>query len=263
MQNGKHQLHCVPHPTKNQLLACLGQDELNRLRQELVPVSWQADRILLERMDTIRQIWFPVTCIASLSVAVEQGIACEAAIIGADGIIGYEAFLGSEVALSRQVVQIPGLAYQLPIKTARAIFEDSPLFHRGVMGYVAALHAEILQSVACHGLHAGRRRMARLLLQIQDCAHGDPIVNLTHEMLANVLGVQRTTITAAAMELQQEGLITYRRGRIELLHRDRLELAACECYGAIRANFERLLPQRNGFAAAREALAHPAPMRRM
>jgi Mn-dependent DtxR family transcriptional regulator len=93
-------------------------------------------------------------------------------------------------------------------------------------------------------------RLARFLLQIQDRTHGSPVVNLTHEMLANVLGVQRTTVTAAAMELQQEGLISYRRGRIEILDRAGLELAACECYGAIRANFERLMPHINNVALA-------------
>lgn len=88
-------------------------------------------------------------------------------------------------------------------------------------------------------MHSGRRRLARLLLQIQDRAHGNSVVNLTQEMLANVLGVQRTTVTAAALELQEEGLIAYRRGRLDIRQRDGLEHSACECYGAIRDNVDR------------------------
>src|SRR3546814_7469663 len=151
-------------------------------------------------------VWFPETCVASLSVALEQGVTWEADISGSDVVVGYEAFLGNDLALSRVFVQVAGRALQLPIKTALSTFISSPVFHDVLMHYVSALHAETLQSVACHGLHPGRVRLARFLLQIQDRTQGSPVMNMTHELLANVLGVQRTTVTAAAMELQQEGL---------------------------------------------------------
>jgi CRP-like cAMP-binding protein len=232
------------------LLSTLSAREFSRIKQELVPVNWKADHILLEPMEPMRYVWFPETCVVSLSVALEQGVTCEAGIIGSDGVVGYEAFLGNDLAISRHVVQVAGRAMQLPVKIALSTFKSNADFHDVLMHYVSALHAETLQSVACHGLHPGRVRLARFLLQIQDRTHGTPVVNMTHEMLANVLGVQRTTVTAAAMELQQEGLIAYRRGRIELLDRAGLELAACECYGAIRANFERLMPHVNNVAPA-------------
>lgn len=236
-----------PHPAfphiENQLLARLSAEDLTRIRQELVPVFWKAERILLEQTAVIRQVWFPATSVVSLGVAVRPGLTCEAAIVGSYGIVGYEVFLGNEAALSRQVVQIGGVAYQLPLRTARAIFNDSTTFRRAVLSHISALHAEILQSAACHGLHSGRTRLARLLLQMQDCADGNPVLKLTHKTLANALGVQRTTISAVAIELQQEGLIAYRRGRIGILRRDRLEHAACECYRVIRANFEHFQPR--------------------
>lgn len=241
-------INCLP--SMNRLLLTLNAEELRQLKHELVSVSWKADHILLEPMEPIRYVWFPETCVVSLSVALEQGVTCEAGIIGADGVVGYEAFLGNDLALSRHVVQVAGMALQLPVKAALATFRSNAMFHEALMHYVSALHAETLQSVACHGLHPGRLRLARFLLQIQDCTHGAPFVNLTHEMLANVLGVQRTTVTAAAIELQQEGLISYRRGRIEILNRAGLELATCECYGAIRATFERLLPHINNTATS-------------
>lgn len=241
-------LPCLP--PMNRLLSTLSAQELSRIKQQLIPVNWEADHILLEPMEPVRYVWFPETCVVSLSVALEQGTTCEAGIIGADGVVGYEAFLGNDLALSRYVVQVAGIALQLPVKSALSTFASNSMFHDLLMHYVSALHAETLQSVACHGLHTGRVRLARFLLQIQDRTHGAPVVNLTHEMLANVLGVQRTTVTAAAMELQQEGLISYRRGKIEILDRAGLVLAACECYGAIRANFERLMPHVNNVAPA-------------
>src|SRR3546814_2838577 len=231
-------------PPMNRLLSTLSAQELGRIKQQLCPVSWEADHILLEPMEPVRYVWFPETCVISLSVALEQGITCEAGIIGSDGVVGYDSFLGNDLALSRYVVQVAGIALQLPVKPALSAFASNAMFHDLLMHYVSALHAETLQSVACHGLHTGRMRLARFLLQIQDRTHGSPVVNLTHEMLANVLGVQRTTVSAAAMELQQERLISYRRGRIEILHRAGLELAACECYGTIRAHFDRLWPDR-------------------
>jgi len=237
-------------PPMNRLLSTLSVQELGRIKQQLIPVNWEADHIILEPMEPVHYVWFPETCVVSLSVALEQGITCEAGIIGSDGVVGYEAFLGNDLALSRYVVQVAGIALQLPVKSALSAFTSNLMFHDLLMHCVSALHAETLQSVACHGLHTGRVRLARFLLQIQDHTHGSPVVNLTHEMLANVLGVQRTTVTAAAMELQQEGLISYRRGRIEILDRAGLELAACECYGAIRANFERLMPHINNVALA-------------
>jgi hypothetical protein len=234
----------------NRLLSTLSAQELSRIKQELVLVNWKADHILLEPMEPVRYVWFPETCVVSLSVALEQGVTCEAGMIGSDGVVGYEVFLGNDLALSRYVVQIAGMALQLPVRTAHSTFTSNAMFHDLLMHYVSALHAETLQSVACHGLHPGRVRLARLLLQIQDRANGTPVVNLTHELLANILGVQRTTVTAAAMELQQDGLISYRRGRIEILDRPGLELSACECYGTIRANFDRLLPHVNNVASA-------------
>lgn len=245
--SGSH-LNCLS--TFNRLLSTLSLQELSRIRHELVPVNWKVDQILLEPLDQMYYVWFPETCVVSLSVALEQGVTCEAGIIGSDGVVGYEAFLGNDLALSRHVVQVAGRALQLPIKAALSTFNSNPVFHDVLMHYVSALHAETLQSVACHGLHPGRVRLARFLLQIQDRTQGSPVVNMTHEMLANVLGVQRTTVTAAAMELQREGLIAYRRGRITILDRAGLELSACECYSAIRSNFDRLLPHVNNIAMA-------------
>src|SRR3546814_226198 len=173
-------------PPMNRLLSTLSAQELGRIKQQLSPVSWEADHILLEPMEPVRYVWFPETCVISLSVALEQGITCEAGIIGSDGVVGYESFMGNALALSRYVVQVAGIALQLPVKQALSAFASNSMFHDLLMHYVSALHAETLQSVACHGLHTGRMRLARFLLQIQDRTHGSPVVNLTHEIMANV-----------------------------------------------------------------------------
>src|SRR3546814_7400714 len=143
-------------PPMNRLLSTLSAQELGRIKQQLCPVSWEADHILLEPMEPVRYVCFPETCVISLSVALEQGITCEAGIIGSDGVVGYESFLGNDLALSRYVVQVAGIALQLPVKPALSAFASNSMFHDLLMHYVSALHAETLQSVACHGLHTGR-----------------------------------------------------------------------------------------------------------
>src|SRR3546814_11659561 len=111
------------------------------IKHELIPVNWKVDQILLEPLEPMYCVWFPETCVASLSVALEQGVTCEAGIVGSDGVVGYEAFLGNDLALSRYVVQVAGRALPLPIKTARSTFNSNPVFPDVLMHSVSALHA--------------------------------------------------------------------------------------------------------------------------
>jgi CRP-like cAMP-binding protein len=140
----------------------------------------------------------------------------------------------------------------LPLKPVLAAFEASPGFRHIVLRYIGALHAEVLQSAACHALHPSGPRLARLLLMFQERGRGDMVMPLTHELLAGMLGVQRTTVTAAAGALHRAGLIAYRHGTIEIVDRAGLEKSACECYHVIRSHCERLHPP----SAAESARAH-------
>jgi CRP-like cAMP-binding protein len=172
----------------------------------------------------------------------EGGSTAEVGILGCDGMVGYTAALGDRRALARALVQVPGDALHLPLRPVLAAFEASSGFRHIVLRYIGALHAEVLQSAACHALHPSEPRLARLLLMFQERGRGDVVMPLTHELLAGMLGVQRTTVTAAAGALQRAGLIAYRHGTIEIVDRAGLEKSACECYHVIRSHRERLYP---------------------
>jgi CRP-like cAMP-binding protein len=226
----------------NRLLAALKPSDLHRLELDLQLVRLRSGQVLAEPGEPVQHIWFPETCIVALTVYMEGGRSAEVGILGCDGMVGYPAALGDNRALARALVQVPGDALHLPLKPMLAAFEASPGFRHLVLRYIGALHAEVLQSAACHALHPAELRLARLLLMFQDRGRGDAVMPLTHEFLAGMLGLQRTTVTAAAGALQRAGLIAYRHGTIEILDRAGLEKAACECYQVIRSHCERLLP---------------------
>jgi CRP-like cAMP-binding protein len=225
----------------NRLLVALNSSDWHRLELNLQLVHLRPGHVLAEPGEPTQDIWFPETCIVALTVYMEGGSTAEVGILGCDGMVGYPAALGDRCSLARALVQVPGDALHLPLKPMLAAFEASPSFRHLLLRYIGALHAELLQSAACHALHPAELRLARLLLMFQDRGSGDVVVPLTHELLAGMLGVQRTTVTAAAGALQRAGLIAYRHGTIEILDRARLEEAACECYHVIRSHCERLL----------------------
>jgi CRP-like cAMP-binding protein len=224
------------------LLAALKSSDWHRLEPDLQLVRLRPGRVLAEPGEPTEDIWFPETCIITLTVYMEGGSTAEVGILGCDGMVGYPAALGDRRALARALVQVPGDALHLPLKPMLAAFEASPGFRHLVLRYIGALHAEVLQSAACHALHPAELRLARLLLMFQDRGRGGAVMPLTHEILAGMLGVQRTTVTAAAGALQRAGLIAYHHGTVEILDRAGLEKAACECYHVIRSHCERLLP---------------------
>jgi CRP-like cAMP-binding protein len=160
--------------------------------------------------------------------------------------VGLVSALGSRQVVSRSVVQMSGDALRLPLGPLRTAFGANPRFRQLCLCYVEALLAQLLQSSACAALHPVEARLCRWLLQLQDRSQDNIPLPLTHDFLAEMLGVQRTTVTVAAQVLQRAGLITYRRGQVAILDRAGLQEAACECYAEICEQYERLLPRANG-----------------
>lgn len=200
-------------------------------------------QVLFEPGDDVVTTHFPCRpTMASLLVVTASGREVEAATIGWEGAIGGIVSSGHKPAFGRAVVQTPGAA--LRIETARLeeakaqSWAIGDLFDR----YSDAMLAQLMQSVACNALHDIEQRFCRWLLAAHDRA-GEDVVHLTQEALAEMLGVQRTSVTAVGQALQSKGLIRYRRGRVEVLDRPGLERAACECYRAVEDHFERLLPE--------------------
>ena len=227
----------------NRLLASLRPADRALLEPHLDPVALTKGRVLFAPGQDVRTTHFPsVSAMVSLVVAMKDGRAAEAATIGREGAVGGIVSAGHKPAFARAEVVLPGPALSLDTARLEEAKERSPALRDLFVRYADALLAQIVQSVACNALHPLHARCCRWLLTTQDRA-GGPDIPLTQEALAEMLGVQRTTVSTVAGALRDRGLIRYGRGQVTILDRPRLEAAACECYGAVRSHFERVLPE--------------------
>jgi CRP-like cAMP-binding protein len=227
----------------NRLLASLSAREYAILEPHLEPVELARGEVLFEPGDDVVTTYFPCSrSMVSLLIVTRDGREVEAATIGREGAVGGIVSEGHKPAFGRAAVQIGGEALSIPTSHLEAAKTGSPRFADLFARYADALLAQMMQSVACNALHTAEERAARWLLATHDRA-GDNIIQLTQESLAEMLGVQRTTVSAVTGGLAARGLIRNRRGRIEVLDRPGLERAACECYRAVETHFTRLLPE--------------------
>lgn len=224
----------------NHLLAQLPEAEYGRLARYLRPVELALGQVLYEPAEPVSTVYFPNRSMVSLVQVMENGATVEAGIVGNDGIVGYSAYLGGKQDSSRAIVQISGSAIALDARILKTEFDRGETLQKLLLRYTQALLAQISQTAACNRFHPTEERLARWLLQSQDFARSSSL-NLTQDFLANMLGTRRASVTVAAGALQKAGLIEYSRGNIEILQRQELELAACECYDIVRAEYERLL----------------------
>jgi len=186
-------------------------------------------------------IYFPHDSVISLMTLMDGGEAIESATIGREGALGLMAAVSPRESLSRAIVQVPGRASRIGAGPLHDAWKRCEAVRRLIDHHTEALFGHAVQSVACNALHAVEARFCRWLLSCRDRIDSDT-VSLTQEFLADMLGVQRTTVTAVARGLQAKGLIRYRRGVVDILDRPGLEAGACECYRAVRRTYERLLP---------------------
>jgi len=226
---------------KNRLLSALPSEDRALLTPHLSTVELEKGRLLYDPGDLIDQVYFPNDCLVSLLTLMENGAAIESATIGREGALGLMAAVAPRQSLSRAIVQAPGSAVRIASGPLHEIWSRSAALRDLVDRHNEALFGHTIQSVACNALHAVEARFCRWLLSCHDRIGGST-VNLTQEFLADMLGVQRTTVTAVAGSMQAKGLIRYRRGVVDILDRAGLEAMACECYGAVRRGYERLLP---------------------
>jgi CRP-like cAMP-binding protein len=202
-----------------------------------------AGQVLYEPGDDVEITYFPCRgTMASYLVISSDGREVEAATIGHEGAIGGIVSAGHKPAYARAVVQIGGPALAVATARLEEAKERSPAMRDLFARYADALLSQIMQSVACNALHPIEARCSRWLLSTQDRV-GHASIPLTQAALAEMLGVQRTTVTAVAKTLQARGLIRCKRGKVEILNRSGIEAAACECYTAVESHFARLLPE--------------------
>jgi CRP-like cAMP-binding protein len=226
---------------QNLLLAALPADDLDLLAPHLVQVELERGKLLYDPGDRIDGIYFPHDGVISLMTLMENGAAIESATIGREGAYGLSAAAAPRQSLGRVIVQTPTRAARIAAGQMHDAWEKSPRIRELVDRHGVALFGHAIQSVACNALHSVEARFCRWLLSCHDRISSNTIA-LTQEFLADMLGVQRTTVTAVARALQEKGAIRYRRGIVDIMDRELLETLSCECYGVIRKNYERLLP---------------------
>lgn len=229
------------HDDENRLLKALPAEDFALLKPHLQPAALLRGDVLFEAVDDIEHVYFPQSGVVSLVTLMRDGSSVEAGTIGREGGVGMIVGAGSRQAATRGVVQIPGRARRIEVARFRAALDRSAALRDLVHRYTEALLAQVLQSVACNALHSVEQRFCRWLLTCRDRT-GSDVIPLTQEAVAEMLGVQRTTVTAAARALQDQGLIRYRRGLIECVDVAGLQETSCECYQVVRARFEQLLP---------------------
>jgi CRP-like cAMP-binding protein len=231
-----------PLPTvQNRLIEALPAEDLGLVSPHLTLIDLERGRLLYDPGDAIDMIYFPHDGVISLMTLMENGAAIESATIGREGALGLMAAVAPRQSLSRAIVQTPTRAARISAGQLHEAWKKSPRIRTLVDRHTEALYGHAIQSVACNALHSVEARFCRWLLTCHDRISTDTVA-LTQEFLADMLGVQRTTVTAVARGLQAKGAIRYRRGVVDIIDRPVLEQIACECYGVIRRNYERLLP---------------------
>jgi CRP-like cAMP-binding protein len=233
-------------PLRNCLLAMLTPDDLAQLSSSLDPVFLDYREVLYRPHETLSHVYFPVSGLISIVAASASGASVEVGPVGRDGMIGLPVYLGADSDPLQALVQVPPcLALRVEASRFRTATEQLPSLQATMRVYVHWSYASMAQWVLCARLHQVEERMARWLLQ----CHERVVQNtfpLTHEFLAQMLGVRRATVTLAAGALQRAGLVSFRRGLVSILDRDALAETACECYAVLAAEYGRLFGQALG-----------------
>ena len=225
---------------ENRLLALLPPDDYERLRPNLRAVSFSLGEVVYEFGGQLEYVFFPTTSIISLLYTMENGSSAEMGLTGNDGVVGIALFMGGGTMPNRAVVQSAGGALRMKAKILQDEFALGGKFQQLLLRYTQALITQISQTAVCNRLHSVEQQLSRWLLLSHDRLNTDELI-MTQELIADMLGVRREGVTVAAGRLQDYGAISYVRGRIQILDRQRLEEAVCECYRVVKNEFKRLL----------------------
>lgn len=227
-------------PEQNQILAALGSEDRDRLLKHLEQVNLKLGDVIYGPNDHISHAYFPTTSIISLQYIMDTGACAEAAEVGNEGMLGLPILLGGNSTPNTAIVQTAGQAYRLDQHTLKAEFNSGRLLQRLLLRYTQAIMTQMFQTAACNRHHTIEQQLCRWLLLTLDRIPSGELL-MTQELVANMLGVRRESITEAARGLQAAGSIRYRRGHISVLDRQQLESNVCECYFVVKKEFIRLM----------------------
>ena len=229
-----------PKPEHNHLLAALSPEAQARIFPQLELVPLALGMVLYESGDTMLHVYFPTNSIVSLLYVMENGASAEISIVGNEGIVGISLFMGGESTPSRAVVQSGGYAYRLSGQHMKDEFYLHGETLSLMLRYTQALITQMAQTAVCNRHHTIDQQLCRWLLLSLDRLNANQL-NMTQELIANMLGVRREGVTEAAGKLQVMGVIEYSRGHIKVLDRPKLESLSCECYAVVKKETDRLL----------------------
>lgn len=226
-------------PRQNRILAALPIAEYERLQGDLEQVSLIRGQTLYGPGEALSHVYFPTTAIISKVFTTSDGSSAELAMVGRDGIVGLPLILGGIASTHKAIVQGKGEAYRLSAHIARWEFDQHTSLQRLCLCFTQALMTQMAQGVVCNRHHTVSQQLSRWLLLTLDLSPDDR-VDMTHELIAAMLGVRREAISEAAGKLQSEGIIQYRRGHITVTDRSGLEAHSCECYQVVKTEYDRL-----------------------
>jgi CRP-like cAMP-binding protein len=230
----------IHDPTENRLLRALPADALGRLSPYLEYMELPLGEVIHESGDVLRHVYFPVDCIVSLLYVLADGSSAEIAIVGNDGLIGIALFMGGETTPNRAIVQSAGGVYRLLGQRLKDEFYRNDALHDLFLRYIQALITQMAQTAVCNRHHSVDQQLCRWLLLSLDRLSSNEL-NMTQELIANMLGVRREGVTEAAGKLQRLGVIHYQRGHIAVLDRPKLQALCCECYAVVKKETDRLM----------------------
>ena len=196
---------------------------------------------IYEPGSALDHVYFPSTAIVSLIYEMENGASAQIAMVGNEGMLGISLFMGDGVTPSRAVVTSAGHCFVVPADTIKEEFARSGRVMHLLLRFTQGLITQMAQTAACNRHHTLDRQLCRWLLMSLDCLQGDKLA-MTHELIANMLGVRRESVTEAALKLQATGLIRCARSHISVLDRQGLAQRSCECYAVVKNEYDRLLP---------------------
>lgn len=225
--------------TENRLLAALSREEYEQLKSNLQPVELALGEILFEPPDLIRSVYFPTSAIISFLTELPDGDSVEVGLVGYEGMAGVDVILGVDTASKVATVQHPGYALKIAAPALKEAFNRGGKLQQYLLQYTHALMSQISASVLCNAHHKIDGRLARWILMYHSRVDTDEFL-MTHEFMANMLGIRRAGVSEIAKKLQHEGLVDYYRGHFRILNREGLVKKACQCFAVVEEEFDGL-----------------------
>lgn len=224
----------------NRLLAALPAEDYERLLPNLKPVAFSLGEVIYESQGQMDYVYFPTTAHISLLYTMTDGMTAEVGLVGDEGLVGIALFMGGATTPNHAIVQGAGDALKMSAQEMLDEFKKGGAFQLTLLRYTQALIVQISQTAVCNRLHTTEQRLCRWMLMTRDRTHKDEL-QMTHEFISNMLGIHREAVSLAAHRLQEKGMISYTRGRIRIIDREKLERCSCECYKVVKGEYDRLL----------------------